>query len=148
MAGEAIFVVDPPGWQHAFHAWSGIVGRDMTRRTIKGTGLAIGTAPKPGSPPRNRTGLNYATGRLAATIHPEFGNTYGNEIEGRVVVGSPHGLFVHEGTGPHIIRPRKAGGRLVFFWLKVGRRVALPVVHHPGTRPVPFLAEHLGAMVT
>jgi hypothetical protein len=120
----------------------------MTRRTIKGTALALGTVPKPGGPPRNRTGLNYSTGRLAATIHPEFGAKYGNEVEGRVVAGTDHALFIHGGTSPHIIRPKRPGGKMVFFWAKAGRRVSFSIVHHPGTRPVPFLAEHLRAMVT
>jgi hypothetical protein len=104
--------------------------------------------PKPGGPPRNRTGISYATGRLAATIHPEFGAKYGNEVEGRVVAGTNHALFVHEGTRSHIIKPKTPGGRMVFFWPKAGRVVAFSVVHHPGSRSVPFLAEHLGAMVT
>lgn len=146
MATDAIFVVDPVGYAHAFKSWDGIVGQDMTRRVLKGTAAAIATAPGPGKPPRNRTGINYSTGRLIATIHPEFG-MYNTEVEGRVVAGTPEAVFVHGGTRPHIIRPRKAGGKLVFNWAKRGGAlVALDVVHHPGSRAVPFLAEHLRLM--
>jgi hypothetical protein len=48
--------------------------------------------------------------------------------------------MVHDGTRPHIIRPKRAqalrfriGGRVVF----------AKVVHHPGTRPRPFLDKAL-----
>lgn len=60
---------------------------------------------------------------------------------GEVQVGVEYGIFVEEGTKPHIIRPlhkrvlasrssgRRQGGEYTYF----GREV-----HHPGTRPNPF----------
>ena len=64
-----------------------------------------------------------------------------------VLVGTddPIGLWHHEGTHPHLISPRSAGGRLSFYWDAVGRRVSLPVVHHPGTQPNRFLVNALPA---
>lgn len=144
MASGDIFVVNPSGFQRAFRSWEGPVGRDMTKRVIKGTALAIASAPAPGKPARNRTGINYATGRLVSTIRPGYEH-YGPELEGRVIAGGP-AILVHGGTRPHVIRPRKAGGRLVFFWAKVGRTVALKHVNHPGTAANRFLSEHLRAM--
>jgi hypothetical protein len=55
---------------------------------------------------------------------------------GSVHDNADYALYVHEGTSPHVIRPRNAkalrfdvGGRTVFAQL----------VHHPGTKARPFL---------
>lgn len=145
MATGDVFVVNPIGFNRAFRSWEGPVGQDMTKRVIKGTALAIASAPAPGKAPRNRTGINYATGRLIASIRPGY-ERWGFELEGRVTANARHSNMVHGGTRPHIIRPRKAGGRLVFFWAKAGRTVVLKQVNHPGTQGIPFLSEHLRAM--
>jgi hypothetical protein len=59
---------------------------------------------------------------------------------------SDHALFVHDGTKPHIIRPKKPGGVLVF----PGATAAGPnglvfarIVHHPGTKPNRYLTDNL-----
>lgn len=63
-----------------------------------------------------------------------------------VVCEVPYALWVHEGTVAHVIRPRKAGGRLVFYWPKAGRVVSFPKVNHPGTKPNRFLVKALGVL--
>lgn len=62
----------------------------------------------------------------------------------RVEVGSddPIALIHHEGTQPHVIRPRNAK-LLVFYWPKAGRVVYREKVNHPGTRPNRFLTNAL-----
>lgn len=50
-----------------------------------------------------------------------------------------YALFIDQGTMPHIIRPKKPGGRLVFYWRWVGHVVSMKSVHHPGTRPYHYL---------
>jgi hypothetical protein len=61
------------------------------------------------------------------------------------IVGSndPIALIHHEPQPPHIIRPRKPGGLLVFYWPKVGRVVAFRFVHHPGQKGNPYLLNAL-----
>lgn len=54
----------------------------------------------------------------------------------------PIALIHHEGTQPHVIRPRR-GKYLVFYWPKAGRVVFLTEVRHPGTRPNRFLTDAL-----
>lgn len=49
---------------------------------------------------------------------------------------APYALFVHEGTRPHIIRPRRAS---VLAFPRNGRTVFARYVRHPGTRANPFL---------
>lgn len=71
----------------------------------------------------------------------------------RILVGvfgalAQRAIFHHEGTRPHVIRARHLTARgqpgfLRFFWPKVGRIVYAREVHHPGTRPNPFLRSSL-----
>ena len=45
-----------------------------------------------------------------------------------------YGVYVHEGTGPHIIRPVN---KKALFWK--GAKHPVKVVHHPGTKANPFM---------
>lgn len=78
------------------------------------------------------------TGRLRASIRIESRRTL--TLRSVYTVGSDveYAPMVHDGTGPHVIRPRQAqalrfriGGRIVY----------AKVVHHPGTRARPFLDQ-------
>ncbi len=80
------------------------------------------------------------TGRLRASIRIESRRTLA--LRSIFTIGSDvyYAPFVNDGTRPHEIRPRRAqalrfviGGRVVF----------AKVVHHPGTRPNPFLDRAL-----
>lgn len=52
-----------------------------------------------------------------------------------------YSLYIHEGTRPHVIRPRKPGGVLRFEMH--GEVVFARHVNHPGTRANPFLRDAL-----
>ncbi len=76
------------------------------------------------------------TGRLRASIRIEARRTL--TLRSVFTVGSDveYAQMVHDGTRPHIIRPKRAqalrfriGGRIVY----------AKVVHHPGTKARPFL---------
>lgn len=80
------------------------------------------------------------TGRLRASIRIESRRTL--TLRSIYTIGSDveYAGFVNDGTRPHIIRPKTAqalrfriGGRIVYAKL----------VHHPGTRPRPFLDDAL-----
>ena len=58
--------------------------------------------------------------------------------EASVTVGAKYGKFVHDGTRPHIIKPKNAS---VLFFEIGNRKVFAKEVHHPGTRARPFLRE-------
>lgn len=49
---------------------------------------------------------------------------------------SAYAAFVHEGTRPHIIRPRYA--KVLHFFVK-GQEVFTTIVRHPGTKPTKYL---------
>lgn len=53
----------------------------------------------------------------------------------------PYAVFVHEGTKPHQILPKKPGGTLHF--MIGGQDVFAKSVSHPGTRPNKFLSDNL-----
>jgi hypothetical protein len=54
--------------------------------------------------------------------------------------GVPYAVWHHEGTEPHVIRPRKAK---VLSWVSGGERRFASSVNHPGTRPNRFLSDNL-----
>jgi hypothetical protein len=63
-----------------------------------------------------------------------------HELTVQAYVNSPrYALPIEHGAKAHWIFPRQAGGRLYFFWEKLGRYVSLPYVWHPGNKPYWFL---------
>lgn len=111
------------------NASGGHVAQDLTRRTLRVVNRAKELAP-------------VDTGRLRASIVWTIGTASGGGLVARVGTNVAYARAVHEGTRAHVIVPRRArvlrfpsGGRVVF-----ARRV-----HHPGTRPRPFLRDALSA---
>lgn len=73
------------------------------------------------------------TGELDAAIHVRAvgaGPRYRLHAEADVI----HAATTNTGARPHVIRPRRVGGKLVFYWPKAGKVVALSSVNHPGNR--------------
>ena len=69
-------------------------------------------------------------------------------VVGRVAARTDYAAFVHDGTRPHVIRPkptrRRADGKPTALKFKVGgRTVIVRKVNHPGTQPRPWLAAAL-----
>lgn len=144
---DAVFVIDPVGWEHAFHSWTGIIGRDIAQRTERGRALAVANAPAPGKLPWNRTGINYSTGRLASQITTSH-TRWKNELEGRIIALPEYARYVQKGTrGSYIIRNRNPKKRLKFFWVKEGRWAYPWIVNHPGIAANPFMTRELRAVV-
>lgn len=80
------------------------------------------------------------TGRLRASIKGRASRTWTLRPQYTVSSNVDYAPMVHDGTRPHIIRPRtkqvlkfNVGGQVVF----------AKVVHHPGTRARPFLDRAL-----
>lgn len=80
------------------------------------------------------------TGRLRSSIRAEPPRIF--SLRGSLKVGSDleYAAFVNDGTRPHIIRPRT---KQVLKFRVGGRTVYAKLVHHPGTRPNPFLDRAL-----
>ena len=69
------------------------------------------------------------SGILRAGIHSKI-----SPFNGKVESTTSYGIFVHEGTSPHIIRPVK---KKALYWKGAAHPVKL--VHHPGTKANPFM---------
>lgn len=81
------------------------------------------------------------TGRLRAAIGPaKFSRSWTLRPRVTIEVNVAYAAFVHDGTRPHIIRPRNAQ---VLRFQVGGQVVYARVVHHPGTRARPFLDRAL-----
>lgn len=88
-----------------------------------------------------RVDVPVKTGNLGRSIREDDQLMVGPfVVTGGVSAGgleADYALYVHEGTRPHMIFPRRPGGTLAF---EVdGRTVFARSVHHPGTRARPFL---------
>lgn len=66
----------------------------------------------------------------------------GKKITAGIENTASYAMYVHEGTRPHVIRPRRAQ---VLYFVSPGRGAYPPgpvfakQVHHPGTKPRPWL---------
>lgn len=68
----------------------------------------------------------------------------------RVIIGpnerqAPYAGYVESGTGPHVIRPKRPGGVLVF--TVGGTKVFTKKVNHPGTQAQPYVRPAFMAWV-
>lgn len=80
------------------------------------------------------------TGRLRSSIQYEIINR-ALGVTGRLFSNVEYADFVHDGTRPHRINPRRPGGVLRF---EIGGQVVYArYVNHPGTKGRPFLSEAL-----
>lgn len=83
----------------------------------------------------------YAPGSMKSQIRPI--STGGPSPIGIVICDHPASVFVLRGTKPHIIKPKKPKGRLVFTPRGSGTKVFARLVHHPGTKANNFLLKAL-----
>jgi hypothetical protein len=79
------------------------------------------------------------TGRTAASINTT-GSILPPFIWFRIEAHTRYAYYLHRGTKPHIIMGH-LGGEMSF--RKGGRMIHTRVVHHPGTKPHPYLKDAL-----
>lgn len=83
------------------------------------------------------------TGNMRAQIAADPMVTTGMTVRQTIRVGgdaAEYAIYVHEGTRPHVIRPRNKS--VLMFNGREGKVFAREV-HHPGTRARPFLRNAL-----
>ncbi len=140
---DAVFVPDVAGWAHAFKSRGGIVGEFIAGVTDDVAYAIQIAAPGPGKMPFNRTGRWYGTGATQKSIKDEVNADGIGEVEGIVSTSSKNVVFILHGTRPHVIRAKKPGGMLRFYWWRKGRVVHFRSVHHPGTAANNFMLRGL-----
>lgn len=111
------------------------------RRAIRGASMTELRRVAPRVVNRAKVLAPVDTGRLRAAIGPpKYTRTWTLRPKATIEVNVEYAGYVHDGTRPHIIRPRNA--RALRFVIG-GRVVFAKVVHHPGTRARPFLDRAL-----
>jgi hypothetical protein len=136
MAKDVTYVHHRPVENFVFRSPNGTVGRWVTKKTGQVAAHAIAIAPKPG------VGRGYATGALAKDIKPERTVMGRSGPESRVISGSDHSVFVHEGTNPHIIEVNQPS-KFMSFRKRTGQVIYTKLVAHPGTPANKFLLNAL-----
>lgn len=80
------------------------------------------------------------TGALRSSIHMRhLLDARGQYIE--VKASTPYALAHHEGTKPHVIKPKNAP--ILRFSNKSGSVIHARTVNHPGTKPNRYLSDNL-----
>jgi hypothetical protein len=99
--------------------------------------------------PAVRTTTNLAkarvprdTGRTANSIGSDIRTTR-NAVIGKVGSRAKTAMWLHRGTPAHVIRPKRPGGRLRFYWERVGQVVVFTKVNHPGIGGTPYLTSSM-----
>lgn len=69
----------------------------------------------------------------------------GGRFRGRIVAPVVQARTTDQGAPAHIIRPRRVGGLLVFYWPKLGKVVGYHYVNHPGNQARPWWLKALRA---
>ena len=97
-----------------------------------------------------KTAADYAEALMSAKAPVRSGRLLGSIrkiVSGNeAVIGPtvPYAVYIEYGTRPHEIHPVRA--RVLAFEV-AGKMVFTPIVHHPGTKPNPFIRETAEAVL-
>lgn len=89
---------------------------------------------------RAKINVNVDTGRLRNSGAARLTVANGRRVTGEIEFTAKYAAMVHDGTRPHVIRPKRAK---VLAFTVGGRKVYATKVHHPGYRGNPYLADAL-----
>jgi hypothetical protein len=109
------------------------VGNSLAAPYVAETTRRALNAGRVGSPVR------FGVLRASHSMSMRVRRTY---VAGRVEVRARYAHMVHDGTQPHIIRPKRKQ-YLRFTSRRSGKLVFTKLVRHPGTRPRPWLFRAL-----
>lgn len=125
---DVIVVPKQPGYDQVFKSRDGVVGRDLSRRAIR---VQLGA--------KRQVGVQ--TGLLKRSIHKSWFTGRDDDLGIRVGSDVDYSYMHHEGTQPHVIRPRNA--RALRWVADNGDVVFARSVQHPGTAPNRYLSDNL-----
>lgn len=83
-------------------------------------------------------GYKDRTGALSKSMRGVASRQGAFQYRAVVSANERYALWVDQPTRAHIIKPKRRGYPLRFFWAKVGRYVSFMRVRHPGTRGAHF----------
>lgn len=108
---------------------------DLVGTYLKGRGRALTTLAK--------AQVGVDTGDLKRSITWHLVTSRGT-LAVNVTASDKKAMMHHEGTRPHIIRPRR---KQTLTFKQHGRIVTAKIVYHPGTRPNRFLTDNLPKVI-
>lgn len=127
----SVFVPNKPAIRHLLRGPGGLVGNHITKLAFQTYMLA-------------KAQVGVDTGALKDSIH--FNVKFGaGPVSARIGSSNSIALLHHEGTKPHIIKPKNAKA-LVF--QSRGKIVYTKIVRHPGTKPNKYLTDSLKAVIS
>lgn len=127
---QTTIVFRDPELDYLLKSTSGMVGKHIDR-----LGKLVEAAAK--------IQVGMKTGALKMSIHTRMSTgTRGPEV--RIGSDLSYALLHHQGTKPHLIMPKRAGGMLRFS--AGGRIIYTRKVMHPGTRPNHYLTDSLNVL--
>ncbi|MCM6774982.1 HK97 gp10 family phage protein [Nocardia sp. CDC159] len=118
-----VFRIDRQQLAHQVTGPGGVLTRAVARLARRITNNASQRAP-------------VDTGNLRRMIATDPITFTPGHVHGGVTARAKYSRWVHDGTSPHVIRPR---GRKALRFTVDGRTVFARYVNHPGTRARPFL---------
>jgi hypothetical protein len=125
---DRVDVPSEPGFSEVFRSRDGIVGRDLSARATR-----VQLAAK------SQAGVR--TGLLRRDITKNWTTTSGADLAIRIGSSRRYALVHHDGSSPHVIRPRSAKA---LRWVNAdGDVVFARSVQHPGTRANRYLSDNL-----
>lgn len=143
MAGYTVVIPAQPGWDDTFVTKDSVVGRNLSDRATRvqlaaKAQVRVYAGAKPGEDPAKRP----VPGRLKTDIVKQWIDNGKGGLA--ISVGStlPYAELVHEGSPPHIIRPRNPHGLLRFVG-RDGKVHFAKVVNHPGFEADRYLTDNL-----
>lgn len=125
---DRINVPEQPGYDEVFKSRNGIVGRDLSARATR---VQLAAKAQAG----------VKSGMLKRDITKNWIKGRGDDLAISVGSTRDYAWMHHDGTRPHIIRPKNA--KLLRFVAKDGKIVFAKVVRHPGTKANQYLADNL-----
>jgi len=121
-------ITDPTKLQTGLRRWATTVSTNAASDTVK-------TTRKDPQVPRGQGGGRRRGPKLANSIRRRSGPISAGRFVEYVDAASIQAATTDKGARPHVIRARRRGGLLVFYWPKAGGVVAFPKVNHPGNAP-------------
>ena len=135
---DAKFVPYPTQWRKFRSSKQGPVGGHINKVGKRLFVLAKEDAPVG----KSNDGRPYVGGKLKSSMYM----VYKSHWNPQVIVGAntSYAYYVHEGTRPHTIRPKKSKAlRFVYN----GRVIYAQKVSHPGQKKQPFLSKNLRKVI-
>ena len=129
-----MFTAELEGAEQLAHDWVNV--RAAVRAGMR-RGVSLGTR-EGADEARHKHPFKNRTGNLERSIAGRVTGSSSDEHRGEIVAGAKYASFVENGTRPHEIRPKRAGGVLRFV-ASDGAVVLTRRVMHPGTTALPFM---------